>query len=333
MQDASDAEARLFNHTDVLLQGHRRLLSDAERNRSFYQALSEAVTDGSTVLDIGSGTGVWAVAAAMLGARRVVAVEYEPLLTGVIRALAEEHGVADRIEIVSGDSRRIELAREFDIVVSETVGHLVFDESIVPIMIDARERFLKPGGRLIPNAVRLKVSAARLENSDERLPAGIPLSGSVLDRLAKNVPLAIQDRSTLTLISEPRLLVEADLRMVSGMPDLVEMKASWELPDVNSVNCFAVWAEADLTANVSVSAYRTTSWMPMIYQVEPFKAARGEVEFSLTLTEKTSSWRVTARDGSGLEEKSYSPAIAATEMLTRSRPYSKVLEQLSVLPG
>src|SRR5882762_10779503 len=123
--NSNEAEARLYNHTDLLLKGHETLLSDANRNRPLYRALRKTVRKDSHVLDIGSGTGIWAVAAAMLGARKVVAVEEEPLLAGVIKDLASENGVADRVEVVQGDSRRLDLAREFDLVISETVGHLV----------------------------------------------------------------------------------------------------------------------------------------------------------------------------------------------------------------
>jgi 2-polyprenyl-3-methyl-5-hydroxy-6-metoxy-1,4-benzoquinol methylase len=70
----NNAEARLYDHVNQLLAGHEKLLSDANRNRLFYQALEKNVTSESSVLDIGSGTGVWAIAAARMGAQRVVAI-------------------------------------------------------------------------------------------------------------------------------------------------------------------------------------------------------------------------------------------------------------------
>lgn len=76
----NDAEVRLYDHVNQLLAGHEKLLSDAERNKLLYEALKKHVTSERSVLDIGSGTGIWAVAAATLGAKRVVAIEEEPLL-------------------------------------------------------------------------------------------------------------------------------------------------------------------------------------------------------------------------------------------------------------
>ena len=47
---------------------HQTLLGDARRNRAFHRALAARVRRGAAVLDLGAGTGVWAVAAARLRA-------------------------------------------------------------------------------------------------------------------------------------------------------------------------------------------------------------------------------------------------------------------------
>src|ERR1044071_4943108 len=141
--DQSEAEAKLYAHAAQVLDVHHLLLSDEIRNQKFFEALKSSVTSDSVVLDIGSGSGVWAITAAMLGARRAVAIERDEILPGLIKRLAHDNGVADRVEVVSGDSRQVQLNREFDVVVSETIGNVIFEEQIVPIMADARERFLK----------------------------------------------------------------------------------------------------------------------------------------------------------------------------------------------
>src|SRR5438876_8496976 len=107
-----EAEATLCQQTAELLKEHEALLSDSKRNRPFYRALEKHVRGDSIVLDIGSGTGLWAIAAARMGAKRVVAIEQNPLLLGLIQALARANGVADRIEVLAGDSRRVQLGKE-----------------------------------------------------------------------------------------------------------------------------------------------------------------------------------------------------------------------------
>ncbi len=56
------------------------------------------------MLDLGSGSGILAVAAAKLGAVDVVAVENDPLALRCARENAVRHGVADRIEFLGDDA-------------------------------------------------------------------------------------------------------------------------------------------------------------------------------------------------------------------------------------
>jgi protein arginine N-methyltransferase 1 len=326
--DSNEAEARLYNHTDQLLKGHETLLSDANRNRPLYRALKKTVTKDSSVLDIGSGTGIWAVAAAMLGAKRVVAIEEDLLLIGVIKDLAKENGVAERVEAIQGDSRRVQLGKEFDIVISETVGHLVFDESIAAIMIDARARFLKPGGILIPETVSLVAAAAHLKTRHGKLPAGIPMTDSSFESLALNIPIGLTNKARLQMITNPQELVRADFGNISATPDLGSLTARWELPDARRVNCFAVWAEVTLINGVSITTRHTTSWFPMIYRIKPFEQERGEIEFRLALTSKSNYWTATLSRDQHQEVQSYSPAFAAAELLAHTRTERNVFSHL-----
>ena len=271
------------------------------------------------MLDIGSGTGVWAIAAATMGARRVVAIEQDQLLIGLIRTLARDNGVASRVEVIQGDSRQVQLDREFDIVISETIGSLIFDEQIVPIMIDARERFLKPGGVLIPDSVALVAAAGHLDQNRRGLPAGIPVEYRYFESLLLNHPFGLTDRDRLKLLSEPQELLRADLTADKSPPTLNDLTARWKLRDTNQINCFAVWAEATLTSGVRLTTKQTTSWSPVIYRVNPFKEEQGDVEFKLTLTEASNYWTATLSNDQAQEAQSYSPAVASTVLLAQAR--------------
>ena len=79
----------------------------------------------------------------------------------MIKALAIDNGIANRLEILGGDSQQIRFGKEFDTVISETIGNLGFDEQIVPILLDARERFLKSGGWLIFTSLTLLAAGAQ----------------------------------------------------------------------------------------------------------------------------------------------------------------------------
>ncbi len=138
------------------------LLGDARRNRAFARAIRARVRKGASVLDLGSGSGVWAVLAARLGARRVVAVEREAVLVPVIEAFAREAGVADRVRVVRGEAARVRLRREFDVVIGELVGNEGFEEGLLPVFERARDRFLRRGGALVPEWLALVAAPARV---------------------------------------------------------------------------------------------------------------------------------------------------------------------------
>lgn len=59
-----------------------------------------------SVLDLGCGSGILAIAAARLGAARVLAVENDPMALDCARRNAQRHGVAGSIEFVEDDAVR-----------------------------------------------------------------------------------------------------------------------------------------------------------------------------------------------------------------------------------
>ena len=316
------AEARLYDHVNQLLAGHERLISDAYRNRSFYKAIKKNLIQGSNVLDIGSGTGIWAIVAAKLGAKKVVAIEQDQLLIGLIKKLASDNGVADRVDVIYGDSRKAQLDAEFDIVISETIGNLVFDEQIVPIMIDARERFLKPGGILIPESVALVAAPGHYKTPHKKLPAGIQVDYGYFESLLLHHPHGDSDsagNSRLKLMNDAKDLLRADLRSIDSLPDLNDLTARWDTKDASRINCFSVWADMVLTKEIRMATNRTSSWTPTIYKVNPFKEEKGEIEFKLTLTDASNYWTATFSNGASRETQSYSPAIASTVLLAQTR--------------
>ncbi len=68
--------------------------------RGALRLLEHALAPGERVLDIGSGSAILAVAAALLGAREVVAVEGDPVAGEYARENIERNGVTDRVRWV-----------------------------------------------------------------------------------------------------------------------------------------------------------------------------------------------------------------------------------------
>jgi type I protein arginine methyltransferase len=129
---------------------HDLLLGDELRMRAYRQAIREAVEPGDVVVDLGTGTGVLARWALDAGAARVYAIERDPELLDRATAEAEAAGLGGRFVPVAGLSFDVTLPEPADLVVSEILGNLVDNEDCCRILADAIDRFLRPGGRLLP---------------------------------------------------------------------------------------------------------------------------------------------------------------------------------------
>lgn len=143
---------------------HLALLKDAVRTLQ-YRAAIFAHAPGKVVLDLGCGSGILSIFAAQAGARQVFAVE-RTKVAGLARLMFKANGVADRVTLIREDSRQTTLPERADLIVHEILGADPLAEGIVPILDDARERLLAPGGRLLPG--RVEVCCVGLEA--HRLP-------------------------------------------------------------------------------------------------------------------------------------------------------------------
>lgn len=133
---------------------HIALLSDQRRVDCFLAAVRAVVKPGDVVLDLGTGTGLLAIAAAQAGASRVYAIE-ESEIAAVAEANFRANGCEDRIEIIRGRSTHVDLPERADVIVSEIIGTDALGEGIVRLFKDARKRLLKPDARFVPHRLQI----------------------------------------------------------------------------------------------------------------------------------------------------------------------------------
>ena len=88
--------------------------------------LQEFMTGGETVFDLGTGSGILSIAAAKLGARRVIAIDNDPQAITVARENAEKNGVADKIEFSVADFAAISPIGA-DLMVANLTAPLIID--------------------------------------------------------------------------------------------------------------------------------------------------------------------------------------------------------------
>lgn len=140
---------------------HVQMLDDRHRTGEFIRAVGAVVRPGSVVVDLGTGTGVLALAALRAGAGRVYALEAGDMAESAA-AMFRAAGAGDRVRLVRDWSARASLPEAGDLLIAEIVGHDPFGEGILEQTLDARRRLLRPGAAVIPAAVEPVLLPVRL---------------------------------------------------------------------------------------------------------------------------------------------------------------------------
>lgn len=259
---------------------HIRLLDDVRRTRAFGRALAEAIRPGDVVADLGCGSGILSLLALKHGASRVYAVDRAGVVE-LARLLARENGVEDRMVVLRGRSYDVRLPERVDVVVSEMLGHLPFEEDLVGVLADARRRFLKPGGRMVPSSVRM-MGAPALHAGPRRWRYGVKLE--TLGALVRHEP-DLLDRVRTT--GAARTLWEGDPSR-ARLP--IRVRAGWRVAKADGV---AVWFDARLSRTVTLSSRRGTHWRPVFFRAR--EEVRGRLSFDLEIARpEEATWRFNA---------------------------------------
>lgn len=136
-----------------------RMFVDRARHDAYVEGMRRSIAPGDVVLDLGTGIGIYALVAARLGARKVYAVEPNPLVR-LGPDLARRNGLDDRIEFIEAMSTGIDLPEPANVVVADLRGVLPFHGLALPSLLDARRRHLAPGGVLLPSFDRIYAAPA-----------------------------------------------------------------------------------------------------------------------------------------------------------------------------
>ena len=271
---------------------HGRMLHDERRTGAYLAAIDRAVRPGDVVLDVGTGSGVLAVAAARAGARRVYAVEASDIAAAA-RGVVEANGVADQVTVIPGWSRHIDLPEPADVMVSELIGNEPFEEEILETTRDARRRLLRAGGRQVPQRLTLYARPLLIPDAEARQRA---IGHSALQRWQQLygmdfrplvdaclpgpvlMPTEAEIAATLLPVGAAAPLLEVDLTTRDDVA--VRADASLLVDERTWVNAVAVTFRATLLDDVvhDMDPWRwpTSSWAVSVWVLpDPVLVAAG----------------------------------------------------------
>ena len=138
------------------------------RMNAYHAAIQRYVTSQDCVADVGTGTGVLAFFAAARNPRKVYALDHSKKMMDYARATAKANGIANVTFVVS-PSYEFRPAEPLDVIVQEQMGYALFDEGMLEVILDVRDRCLKPGGRILPGEFEFYLEPVQLLEK-ERIP-------------------------------------------------------------------------------------------------------------------------------------------------------------------
>ena len=110
------------------------------------EALDEQVRGGERVLDIGTGSGILAIGAAMLGAKDVLAIDIDPVAVRVAKENIEHNHLSDRVRAVEGN-----LLASSDGVCDLCVANIIAD--VICMFAQPLVDHIVPGGLFICSGI------------------------------------------------------------------------------------------------------------------------------------------------------------------------------------
>ncbi len=120
------------------------------------------------VLDVGTGTGILAIAAVSLGARRVIAVDTDPEACDAARKNLSLHECADRVELLCGGIDALGPVLRPDLILAN------LDTRTLCPLFPTLGTLLGQGGRLIVGGI--------LVEDEDKVTAALKHSFRILDR-------------------------------------------------------------------------------------------------------------------------------------------------------
>jgi protein arginine N-methyltransferase 1 len=294
------------------IEYHRTLLADRVRNAAFHAALGRVIVKGeTTVADIGAGTGFLGFLAAKLGAKRVDLYE----AAGVARVARTllRHNRMRNCRLFEMHSTEVLDPERVDVVVCETLGNYALEESIVETLNDARKRFLKPGGIVIPARVRQHVCPVVGDRFFADLSAWDGVGYGLDFGPAKTMTLNniyVRSFAVGDLLDEARAaLVWDEVSFAHHNKTTRSGEAGWTLDRRTAIYGLALWWTADLADGIVLATgplQERTHWEQLYLPVlEPVVVEAGQ-----TLTTRIRSttsyargtnvaWTLAVRDAAG----------------------------------
>ncbi|XP_017215192.1 probable protein arginine N-methyltransferase 6 isoform X1 [Daucus carota subsp. sativus] len=147
---------KAYFHSYAHLSIHEEMIKDRLRTETYRSAImqhQDYIKD-KVVVDVGCGTGILSIFCAQAGAKRVYAVDASDIAAQASEVV-KANNLSETVIVLHGRVEDVEINEEVDVIISEWMGYMLMYESMLGSVITARDRWLKPGGLILPSIATL----------------------------------------------------------------------------------------------------------------------------------------------------------------------------------
>lgn len=258
----------------IQYEHYYEMLSDRIRMDAYKAAIDATVKPGDIVVDLGCGTGILGFWALKAGAKHVYAIDKSDAID-LARAVAKVNGFEDRVTFLQANSKDIELPQKADILVSETLGSFAVDESTLDFTCDARRRFLKPNGILIPCHLELFLAPVMSVKIRRKLDFWNTVDGIDFSpaHALFSEKIRIETIAKKDLLAQAQTYAEIDLYQSNDA--CLQNKLHFKIQKTATLHGLGGWFTAQLSADQSI---HTTPGKPLTHWKHAFFPFKESIE-------------------------------------------------------
>ena len=237
-----------------MISYYRMCLDDPPRINAYRKAIQKVVQPGDIVLDLGCGFGTYSMFAAQAGAKHVYSIDSGDVI-GTAKELVKCNGFDKIVQFFQTRSDDFHPPKRVDLIVTEFFGAGALELVLTSTLSRAVQQCLKPGGRVIPQVVKIYVAPFEDYERFKRNLSNIRQRAYGLD-FSPTTSMMANNASPTRLtkgrrLAKPALFNEAQLprQTASGLNSNLVFNCQKQ----GTVHGFAVWFDLDLVDGIRLS--------------------------------------------------------------------------------
>jgi tetratricopeptide (TPR) repeat protein len=269
---------------------HVPMMNEQNRNQAYFDALKAVITPNSSVFEIGTGSGLLAMMAAKLGAKKVTTCEAVPLIAETARQIIKDNQFENTIEVIAKKSVDVEMGKDMpeqaDILVSEIFSSELLGEYVLPSLEDAKRRLLKPQGKIIPAVGNIMIGLFTGDDIRRNLMVEDSFGFNLqhFNTIVSNKRMIARNDLNIELLSDGVAAFSFDFEGENSFPS---QSKSLRIPVTSAGRCYGLvqWMQLDMNGDQKVmfenhpsQTSKVSNWQQCAYLFDaPIDVKAGQI--------------------------------------------------------